>query len=223
MRWQASPTQHRFWNIPTQKQLKTHHTLVSTLQDIGITQVYNPPGDGLCYWYALCHGTQPQLDTHYSKMKRAIELQRQVIRYARERASDATTLAHYMHILSADDQVPQPVTSAYILQQLSLLEHNPQLYHLPINDVLHDLAPTVLQCRIDCWTVYKPGQLHAETNGQGRTISLLYDPLGKHYLTIEATKDTSPCTETPTHLAASSPIKTAIPKPQNPCRTNKNA
>ena len=47
------------------------HQLYRAFRLIRARRIYNPPGDGLCFWYALANAKWPHHTTHYAKQRQA--------------------------------------------------------------------------------------------------------------------------------------------------------
>lgn len=202
----GNPAHHRFWSDaqPTTP-IDLYKTKIrKTMKLLGIKCLYNPPGDGMCFWSALTNGIQPGHTTHTKRLERALEAQRTVIRYLKDPTLSPDLLNKHMEIFRKGLDHGMPPTTEEYHRQLDLITTHPQLYNLPINDVLRAAAPEALACQIEWWSVYKPldanFNIHTEAIGEGTPVRLLFDASGAHYMHIADTHPHSPCVPTPPQI-----------------------
>ena len=212
----GAPYQHRFWTdeLPPTQIDTCQRKLHRAMQILRISHLYNPPGDGLCFWSALANGLQPGKDTHLDRTTAALNTQRAVIKHVKDPNLPQMLKTQYFTIFTQGLDHGIAPTAAEYNRQLEIITEHPQLYHLPINDVLRQAAAHALSCTIEWWCVYNPltpaVNAHCESHGSGAPIRLLYDSSAAHYMHIVHTHADSPCTQTEhqkgteeyTHMAA---------------------
>lgn len=82
----GSPSQHRYWHVSKKPKHADPHVLqlFKELKALSVSNVYNPPGDGLCFWYAIANGLHSSLLTHDQKLRAALTAQRATIAHIRQ-------------------------------------------------------------------------------------------------------------------------------------------
>ena len=193
------PAQHNFWsNEQPQQAVSAYKSrILKIINILQITKLYNPPGDGLCFWSALTNGLTPGVQTHAARLLNAVRAVHKVIDYIKNLTP--TQQARYREVFAHSVDPSTPVNDQEWESQLSKIQQQPQRYDLPINDVLRLAAADALNCQIEWWSVYRPlaenVQAHCETYGSGPLVRLLYDAQGAHYMHIVDTSKNSSCSQ----------------------------
>ena len=194
----GKPTHHRFWTHHNTGLSNTEdNVLCLTASHLRIHILYNPPGDGMCFWHSIVNGLQPGIRTHYDRMHAAVCTQRRVIQFVREQSRQPEKLNQYISLLRDSLPASTTINHTTLETQLAELEQCPQLYDLPVNDILRMDAAHALRCHIVWWCVYRPQddhpQVYSEAYGEGEAVHIMYIPSAKHYMHIVGTSPHSPC------------------------------
>ena len=186
----GKPSQHRYWRVQRPAaELDSHmRQQQRALKLIQATKVYNPPGDGLCFWYALAHSLWPHTVTHYDKLKQALTAQRRTIAYVRGQLNDPASKQDLLVAFRAAVEIGEDGSEIALRSQLTHLESHPQEYMLAVNDLLRNACGLALQCEVHWWAVHQPTKRAPTIDrtiwGAGRPVHVFYDHQAKHYLAI---------------------------------------
>ena len=184
------PSHHRYWNVqPNSQGLDAHvASLHKACRLLRATKVYNPPGDGLCFWYALANALWPQNSTHYAKMRQALIAQRRTIEYVQQKMANPSDKQDILAAFATATEIGEDSSEVAFWAQLSQIKTQPQRYELAINDILRQECGHALQCQINWWAVHLPKDrapiIDHDIWGEGSPVHLLYDHAALHYLHI---------------------------------------
>ena len=117
----GKPTHHRFWIYRNSGLSHAEDNMLClTASHLRIHRLYNPPGDGMCFWHSIVNGLQPGLRTHYDRMHAAVCTQRRVIQFVREQSRQPDKLNHYISLLR--DSSPAGTTISHTTLETQLAE-----------------------------------------------------------------------------------------------------
>ena len=186
----GKPSQHRFWVVRRRPGYLDSHMkkLLQELKTISVSKVYNPPGDGLCFWYAITNSLWPTSTTHYARMKNAIRAQRLTIEYVLRQLEDPPRQAALLADFRMAREIGEDASEQALRAQLEHLTSHPQEYHLAVNDLLRQESGRALNCQINWWSVHLPNPARPTIDhmiyGTGRAIHVYYDHAAMHYMSI---------------------------------------
>ena len=107
----AFPNQHVFWHthecVHGDNYAQTLQLNISKVYP-RIQAVYNPPGDGICFWRAVSHALNPHLNTHYEKTRQAIMLKQAAIDYVIKKAKHGQEHTYLQRLCAEGGSTIQP-------------------------------------------------------------------------------------------------------------------
>ena len=185
----GAPSQHRYWKMVHNPNCDTHEAQIyKAAKLIQATKLYNPPGDGLCFWYALAQARWPHNNTHYSKLCQALDAQRRTIAYVLQRLKDPLEKERILAVFRTAVDIGEDSSELALKQQLMQLTRHPQQYMTAANDVLRQECGHALQCQVHWWSVHTPANndplIDHAIWGEGHPVHLFYDHSALHYMCI---------------------------------------